>query len=139
MCFQVYACHLEHVPDARIRSHPGIITGQHGMRSFVRSGSKVAYGCIQYFELYSSQTLVQAASMLGDLKLGQYTKRKFMFLCYQCQVLTLVTQSLLGYVVTWKYGVRLANRCCIDHVLRPDSRHGCWSTAELLVLLYIYS
>lgn len=31
-----------------------------------------------YFELYSSNTLGQAAGLLSDLKLGQYTKRRFL-------------------------------------------------------------
>lgn len=32
--------------------------------------------CGQYFELYSSQAVMQASGMLSDLKLGQYTKRE---------------------------------------------------------------
>ncbi|PCH42585.1 OPT oligopeptide transporter [Wolfiporia cocos MD-104 SS10] len=44
-------------------------------------GSALVPGSSQanmYFELYSSQPLVQAASMLSDLKLGQYTKNVIM-------------------------------------------------------------
>lgn len=44
---------------------------------FQMLGSALIPGSSQanmYFELYSSQSLKQAASMLGDLKLGQYTK-----------------------------------------------------------------
>jgi hypothetical protein len=44
-------------------------------------GSAVIPGSSQanmYFELYSSNTLKQAVGLLSDLKLGQYTKRKFL-------------------------------------------------------------
>jgi hypothetical protein len=48
-------------------------------------GSAVIPGSSQanmYFTLYSGNTLTQAVFLLQDLKLGQYTKRRFL-LCYR--------------------------------------------------------
>ncbi|KZT11109.1 OPT oligopeptide transporter [Laetiporus sulphureus 93-53] len=51
-----------------------------------------------YFELYSSQSLVQAASMLGDLKLGQYTKLPPR-VTFVVQIAGTVVGALLNYVI----------------------------------------
>jgi len=51
-----------------------------------------------YFELYSSQTLVQAASMLGDLKLGQYTKLPPRT-TFSVQMAGTIVGALLNYVI----------------------------------------
>lgn len=51
-----------------------------------------------YFELYSSQSLIQAASMLSDLKLGQYTKLPPR-VTFSVQVAGTVVGALLNYVI----------------------------------------
>ncbi|TFY64780.1 hypothetical protein EVJ58_g2402 [Rhodofomes roseus] len=51
-----------------------------------------------YFELYSSQALKQAASMLGDLKLGQYTKLPPRT-TFSVQMAGTVVGALLNYVI----------------------------------------
>ncbi|PCH38587.1 peptide transporter MTD1 [Wolfiporia cocos MD-104 SS10] len=51
-----------------------------------------------YFELYSSQSLTQAASMLGDLKLGQYTKLPPR-VTFAVQIAGTVIGALLNYVI----------------------------------------
>ncbi|KZT74165.1 OPT superfamily oligopeptide transporter [Daedalea quercina L-15889] len=51
-----------------------------------------------YFELYSSQALVQAASMLSDLKLGQYTKLPPR-VTFAVQMAGTIIGALLNYVI----------------------------------------
>lgn len=68
---------------------------------FQMLGSALIPGSSQanmYFELYSSQTLVQAASMLGDLKLGQYTKLPPRT-TFAVQMSGAIVGSLLNYVI----------------------------------------
>jgi len=68
---------------------------------FQMLGSALIPGSSQanmYFELYSSQTLVQAASMLGDLKLGQYTKLPPRT-TFSVQMAGTVVGALLNYVI----------------------------------------
>ncbi|PCH44089.1 peptide transporter MTD1, partial [Wolfiporia cocos MD-104 SS10] len=51
-----------------------------------------------YFELYSSQSLTQAAGMLGDLKLGQYTKLPPRT-TFSVQMAGTIVGALLNYVI----------------------------------------
>ncbi|EPT00110.1 OPT oligopeptide transporter [Fomitopsis schrenkii] len=51
-----------------------------------------------YFELYSSQSLIQAASMLSDLKLGQYTKLPPR-VTFSVQMTGTIIGALLNYVI----------------------------------------
>ncbi|KAH9842362.1 OPT oligopeptide transporter [Rhodofomes roseus] len=51
-----------------------------------------------YFELYSSQSLIQAASMLSDLKLGQYTKLPPR-VTFAVQMAGTIVGALLNYVI----------------------------------------
>ncbi|KAI0736648.1 OPT oligopeptide transporter [Fomitopsis betulina] len=51
-----------------------------------------------YFELYSSQSLIQAASMLSDLKLGQYTKLPPR-VTFAVQMSGTIIGALLNYVI----------------------------------------
>ncbi|KAH9924915.1 OPT oligopeptide transporter [Fomitopsis serialis] len=52
-----------------------------------------------YFELYSSQAILQASSMLSDLKLGQYTKRSSPEGDFSVQMAGTVVGALLNYVI----------------------------------------
>ncbi|KZT64582.1 peptide transporter MTD1 [Daedalea quercina L-15889] len=68
---------------------------------FQMLGSALIPGSSQanmYFELYSSQSLTQAASMLGDLKLGQYTKLPPRT-TFSVQMAGTVVGALLNYVI----------------------------------------
>ncbi|CCM02024.1 uncharacterized protein FIBRA_04100 [Fibroporia radiculosa] len=68
---------------------------------FQMLGSALIPGSSQanmYFELYSSQTLVQAAGMLGDLKLGQYTKLPPRT-TFSVQMAGTIVGALLNYVI----------------------------------------
>ncbi|PCH43920.1 peptide transporter MTD1 [Wolfiporia cocos MD-104 SS10] len=53
---------------------------------------------LMYFELYSSQALVQATSMLSDLKLGQYTKLPPRS-TFSVQIVGTIIGALLNYVI----------------------------------------